>query len=176
MFRTLFGYSFILLLSLSWACRANANELILQSGQKITGQIIERSELHVIVDVKGTPQTYFLGEVASVDGVKVGQLKAKSNNEHSVVLSAKPKDIRKRRNVPPRPREQQGFQQAIKTNALLLSMLEVANKMITSNRNVVPTPDGGVVIVSGEKIVKYDRNLNIVKEVDLKKDLPVSPK
>jgi hypothetical protein len=37
-------------------------------------------------------------------------------------------------------------------------------------RSVVATSDGGVVIVAGNKITKYDRNLNVIKEVQLKSD------
>ncbi len=35
-------------------------------------------------------------------------------------------------------------------------------------RSVVTTSDGGIVIVSANKISKYDKNLNLVKEVEIK--------
>ena len=35
-------------------------------------------------------------------------------------------------------------------------------------RSVVVTSDGGIVIVSANKISKYDKDLNLVKEVELK--------
>lgn len=39
------------------------------------------------------------------------------------------------------------------------------------DRNVVATSDGGVVIVSGSKMTKFDKDLNLVKEVELKMDM-----
>ena len=38
-------------------------------------------------------------------------------------------------------------------------------------RYVVATSDGGVVVVMGNKLTKYDKNLNITKEVELKMDM-----
>ncbi len=35
-------------------------------------------------------------------------------------------------------------------------------------KSVVATSDGGIVIVSANKITKYDKDLNLVKEIDLK--------
>lgn len=40
-----------------------------------------------------------------------------------------------------------------------------------TTRSVVATSDGGVVVVMGNKLTKYDKNLNVVKEVELKMDL-----
>lgn len=34
-------------------------------------------------------------------------------------------------------------------------------------KSVVATSDGGVVIVAGNKIIKYDKNLKLVKEVEI---------
>ena len=39
------------------------------------------------------------------------------------------------------------------------------------DRNVVATSDGGIVIVTGNKLTKYDKSLNVVKEVELKMDM-----
>ena len=39
------------------------------------------------------------------------------------------------------------------------------------DRNVVATSDGGIVIVAGNKLTKYDKDLNVVKEVELKMDM-----
>ena len=41
-------------------------------------------------------------------------------------------------------------------------------KMHGMMKNVVATSDGGVVIVRGDKIIKYDKDLNLVKEVRMK--------
>ena len=33
------------------------------------------------------------------------------------------------------------------------------------------TSDGGIVIVTGNKLTKYDKDLNVVKEIELKTDM-----
>ncbi len=38
-------------------------------------------------------------------------------------------------------------------------------------RSVVATSDGGIVIVAGDKITKYDKNLKLVNEVETKIDM-----
>ena len=38
-------------------------------------------------------------------------------------------------------------------------------------KSVVATSDGGIVIVEANKITKYDKNLNVVKEVETKMDM-----
>ena len=38
-------------------------------------------------------------------------------------------------------------------------------------RSVVATSDGGVVVVTGNKLIKYDKDLNVIKEVELKMDM-----
>ncbi len=38
-------------------------------------------------------------------------------------------------------------------------------------KSVTPTSDGGVVVVAGNKITKYDRNLNLVNEAEIKMDM-----
>ena len=37
-------------------------------------------------------------------------------------------------------------------------------------KTVVPTSDGGVIIMLGNKLMKYDKDLNLVKEVEVKID------
>ena len=39
------------------------------------------------------------------------------------------------------------------------------------DRNVVATSDGGIVVAVGNKLTKYDKDLNVVKEVELKMDM-----
>jgi hypothetical protein len=39
-----------------------------------------------------------------------------------------------------------------------------------TRQTVVPTSDGGIVVVAGGKLAKYDASLNLVKETDLKVD------
>ena len=175
MFKFLLGNVIVLMISLCLAATSNAEIIILQSGQRIVGRVIERTELRVTVDVKGVPQTFFLGEIASIDGVRVEPLENKN--------IGKPVTKVKKFNRPPYmfgPNARQipnasvwtrspGYQQAVKLDAVVLSMYEMMGKMANMNRNVVSTPDGGIIIVGPEKIIKYDKNLNVVKEVDIKK-------
>ena len=41
----------------------------------------------------------------------------------------------------------------------------------TMERSVVATSDGGVIVVMGNKLTKYDKDLNVTKEVELKMDM-----
>ena len=43
-------------------------------------------------------------------------------------------------------------------------------------RNIAATSDGGVVVLSGSTLTKYDKNLNVVKEVEVKTDPAAMPK
>ncbi len=38
-------------------------------------------------------------------------------------------------------------------------------------KSVVATSDGGIIVVAGNKLTKYDKDLNVVKEVELKMDM-----
>lgn len=38
-------------------------------------------------------------------------------------------------------------------------------------KTLVATSDGGVVVLIGNKLIKYDKNLNLVKEVEIKVDM-----
>jgi len=38
-------------------------------------------------------------------------------------------------------------------------------------KQVVATSDGGIIVVGGNKITKYDKDLNVVKEVEQKMDM-----
>ena len=38
-------------------------------------------------------------------------------------------------------------------------------------RTVVATGDGGIIVVTGNKLTKYDKDLNVVKEIELKMDM-----
>lgn len=38
-------------------------------------------------------------------------------------------------------------------------------------KSIVATKDGGVVVMVGKKLLKYDRNLNLVKEAEIKVDM-----
>lgn len=51
-----------------------------------------------------------------------------------------------------------GMDKGMMMHGMMMKMME---------RTVVATSDGGVVVVTGDKMVKYDRNLKVIKEVDL---------
>ncbi len=38
-------------------------------------------------------------------------------------------------------------------------------------KTVLATPDGGIIVAMGNKLFKYDKDLNLVKEVELKMDM-----
>jgi hypothetical protein len=51
----------------------------------------------------------------------------------------------------------------------MMGMCPMMNSMM--ERSVVVTSDGGVIVVMGNKLTKYDKDLNVVKEVELKTDM-----
>ena len=38
-------------------------------------------------------------------------------------------------------------------------------------KTIMPTSDGGIIVVFGNKLTKYDKDLNVVKEVELNMDM-----
>ncbi|MFH1478275.1 MAG: hypothetical protein ABIG92_00685 [Candidatus Omnitrophota bacterium] len=38
-------------------------------------------------------------------------------------------------------------------------------------KEMVPTKDGGVIVLSGNKLLQYDKDLNLKKEVEIKTDM-----
>lgn len=51
----------------------------------------------------------------------------------------------------------------------MMGMCLMRNKMM--KKEMVATSDGGVIVMSGNKLFKYDRNLNLKKEVEIKMDM-----
>lgn len=45
--------------------------------------------------------------------------------------------------------------------------------MRTTVRQMVASDDGGVIVSTGDKLIKYDKNLNIVKEVTIPQEPPM---
>jgi len=45
------------------------------------------------------------------------------------------------------------------------------NMMHKMNKSMVSTPDGGIVVMSGHSLLKYDQDLNLVKEVKIKMNM-----
>ena len=48
-------------------------------------------------------------------------------------------------------------------------MMKMMGMMQQMHSNLVATPDGGVIVSSGGKLIKYDNQLNVVKQIDLPK-------
>ena len=44
------------------------------------------------------------------------------------------------------------------------------NKMKMGGKELIATQDGGVVLMMGNKLIKYDGAMNLVKEVEIKMD------
>ncbi|MCB9772650.1 MAG: hypothetical protein H6754_08905 [Candidatus Omnitrophica bacterium] len=51
----------------------------------------------------------------------------------------------------------------------MMGMCPMMQSML--QKQVVATNDGGIVVVAGNKITKYDKDLNVVKEVEQKMDM-----
>ena len=50
------------------------------------------------------------------------------------------------------------------------------NKMMMGGKELIATQDGGVVLMMGSKLIKYDAQLNVVKEVEIKIDMEAMQK
>ena len=164
--------------------RADASTVILQTGQKIEGQIIEHTEMTVTLDIQGTPKTFFWGEIASIDGNK-GQI------SHEVAAPQASQEEKKAVLPPPYFGDQQDslvrFMDKRKPSSVpenkssdlkssptpakdQLATKAQGDKPLGVDKNVVSTPDGGIIIVGSSKITKYDKDLNVIKEIKLKTD------
>ncbi len=51
----------------------------------------------------------------------------------------------------------------------MMGMCSMMQSMM--QKQVVSTGDGGIIVVAGNKITKYDKDLNVVKEVEQKMDM-----
>ena len=54
-----------------------------------------------------------------------------------------------------------------------MGMCPMMGGMMSSmmGKSMVGTSDGGVIVLAGNKLVKYDKDLNVVKEVEVKMDM-----
>ncbi len=52
----------------------------------------------------------------------------------------------------------------------MMGMMKMHKMMGNMQNEVVATSDGGIVIVGGNKITKYDKDLNVVKEAEFKQN------
>lgn len=55
----------------------------------------------------------------------------------------------------------------------MMSMCPMHHMMMGSmmNKAIAPTEDGGVIVLAGDKLIKYDKDLNLVKEVKIEMDM-----
>jgi hypothetical protein len=51
------------------------------------------------------------------------------------------------------------------------NMRDMMMKKMMMEEQLVATQDGGVVVLFGNKLIKYDKDLNLVKEAELKIDM-----
>jgi len=140
---------------------AHADVLTLQSGKIITGHIIQRTGLNVMVDVHGLPETFYWGEITAIDG--------KSPQSIAAALASPKKKVPV---TPVAAKEKKPIlYNKDEVDSLMRSMAvrDPNGKTPTSadKIKVIPTPDGGFVIVGPQKITKYDKNLNFVKAINI---------
>ena len=50
------------------------------------------------------------------------------------------------------------------------------HKMMMGGKELLATQDGGVVLMTGNRLIKYDAQLNIVKETEIKIDMEAMQK
>lgn len=78
----------VLTICLYFPSSAFAETIILKSGQKVEGKIIKKTDKYIQIDFPGVPLTYFLNEIESIDGQKLGSAK-----EDSGVLDIKKGEV-----------------------------------------------------------------------------------
>jgi hypothetical protein len=108
-----------------------------------------------MVDVNGMPQTIFIGEIASIDGKKIELPKEKAVNR-ALAEEKKPAVPQVKALAHP--------------HSLKPTNTEKGVTLPHGANQVVSTPDGSIIIVGQESIVKYDKDLNLIKKIDLKAD------
>lgn len=65
---------------------AFAETISLKSGKKIEGKVIEKTDKYIKLDFYGTPITYFIDEIESIDGQKIVHKEHSSNNDKKIDL------------------------------------------------------------------------------------------
>ncbi|MDD3345880.1 MAG: hypothetical protein PHO34_05610 [Candidatus Omnitrophica bacterium] len=71
----------------------HAESIVLKSGQKIEGEVIERTGDHIKVDFFGVPLTYFFNEIESIDGQPVSAQETAVRQEAASESGAEKKEI-----------------------------------------------------------------------------------
>jgi hypothetical protein len=81
--------SCLCLIALSVVCLSSAETIVLKSGDKVEGMVVEKNDKFVRFNTKGIPINYYLDEIATIDGVAV---KEPVSETFVVPVVAKPKD------------------------------------------------------------------------------------
>ena len=55
-------------------------------------------------------------------------------------------------------------------------MCHMNKEMMMGGKKLVATQDGGAILMMGNKLIKYDAQMNIVKEVEIKMDMEAMKK
>jgi len=194
--KRLFAGLIIGAISLCLARASDAATLVLASGQRVQGRIIEQTPLRITVDAYGATSTYYLGEIATIDGQDVeiwnppnhaggvitdtdkkpAPVLINKDEEDSLIRFMASRHPHPPKAVPPPKAPAAAPPESEKLDTLVASMHEMIGKMGDKDKTVIPTTDGGIIVVSADKIVKYDKNLNVVKDVKLKADNPPASK
>ena len=74
--RILSGCLIVIVASLCYSSFVQAETLKLYNGQKVSGSVLDKSELLVQINEHGLPMTYYLGEIEAINGKKVFTLEA----------------------------------------------------------------------------------------------------
>lgn len=171
MFRLLPGCLMVLMTIFLVFPIANAATLTLQSGQEIKGHIIEQTPLRITIDVQGSPKTFFLGEIATIDGdeIEVSQAKANRVELEKQVLAYKNEQnaligLMNKRNSNVSASE---LPASYSMHMMALRMRDIISKMKDWNKAVVFTSDGGLVVVDSNQMIKYDKDFQVVKVINL---------
>lgn len=66
-----------------------------------------------------------------------------------------------------------GMKGSMKEEGMDGGMMKMMHKMhgMTRSPSMVASNDGGVIVLTGNKLYKYDKNLNLVKEAEIKMDM-----
>ncbi|MDE2009428.1 MAG: hypothetical protein KGJ09_05035 [Candidatus Omnitrophica bacterium] len=170
----------LLIMSFCFASMAGAETIVLDSGQTVEGQIIARNAMNVLVNVHGTPETFYWGEVESIDGQSVdlhlpqpAQTPAAQEGTGTVqdkkAVAPHHGDAEKRKHHPASPIAKASVpaKAAVPAAPAIPPAALQALHPESPTPNVIPTTDGGIIVVTHDKITKYDKDLRVIKEVDL---------
>src|SRR3989338_4064213 len=65
----------------------------------------------------------------------------------------------------------EGMKGAMKKEGMEGKGMMMGKGMMTRSPAMVASSDGGVIVLSGNKLYKYDKNLNLVKEAEIKTEM-----